>query len=309
MRKHIVWISIVLILGLYVFISAVAGITKEAKAFELPNINKKVALINIYGEIYDSTYVLRLLNKFSDMKSVKAIVLRINSPGGSPGASQEIYRQIIKTQEKGIKVVVSMADAGASGAYYIALPADKIYANPATLTGSIGVYLSFVSAEGLLEKIGVKFHTVKSGRYKNSGTFSREPTKKEIKLFGSLIRDVHDQFVGDVAESRYKQIAAAAGIKAKDDEKKKTAVKEYLTDNLADGRVLTGRQAKKAGLVDALGNIDDAIEAAAGMVGISGRPRVVTERQKMSFVEWIDSKLNDLGLSGKSGPAVKYLMK
>jgi protease-4 len=250
---------------------------------------------------------MELLNLYSNMKSVKAIILRINSPGGSVGSSQEIYRQIKKVKEKGKIVVSSISDVGASGAYYIAMAADKIYVNPGTITGSIGVIINYINAEKLLGKIGVDFVTVKSGKYKDAGSFSRQTSEEEKRLFQKLINDVLEQFVNDIAESRFKQIASIAQIKEQDEQKAKESVKKYIKNNIADGRIITGLEAKKLGLVDEIGNIDDAIEATASMLGITGRPLVLSEKKKTGFASWLNSKFENFSLKSDYN-ILKYLM-
>ncbi len=271
--------------------------------------SNKIALINIQGEIIDSTETLRLLNIYNDMNIVKAIIIRINSPGGGVSSSQEIYRQIKKIREQGKKVVVSMGDVGASGAYYIASAADKIYANSGTLTGSIGVLINYLNAKKLLDKIGVEFVTIKSGQYKDTGAFSRASTEKEKELLNKLITDVLNQFVDDIIEVRGDRLADATGIKIKDVNKKKKFVKEYMLTKIADGRIFTGKEAKSLGLVDEIGNIDDAIEGTARMIGLKGRPLVITERKKVSFFTWLNSKMDNLKITEKENFTIKFLLK
>lgn len=310
MRKRVITgIAVVMLLG---FI-AVAGISRKGPSIEkesfLDAAKKKVALINITGEIMYSEHILELLNTFGNMKSVKAIVLRVNSPGGAVGASQEIFSEVKKLKEKGKAIIVSMGDSGASGAYYIASAADKIYANPGTITGSIGVILNYMNAEKLLDKVGVDFVTVKSGKFKDVGSFSRASTPEEKAMLKGLIDDVLNQFVDDVIDCRTEKLAAAYKIKEKDIAKKKKLIKAYMLENVADGRIVTGKEALKLGLVDELGNIDDAIEGAAAMVGIPGRPLVISEKQKRGISAWLDSKLANLNFREESGFLLKYLLK
>ncbi len=279
------------------------------KKVKIHAFSNKIALIKIYGEIEDPTETLRLLNTYNDMSVVKAIIIRINSPGGGVSASQEIYKQIKKIRAKGKKVIVSMGDLGASGAYYIASAADKIYANPGTITGSIGVLINYLNAKKLLDKIGVEFVTVKSGKFKDTGTFSRESTEKEKELLNKLITDVLNQFVDDIIDERCDKLAEAAGIKTKDKNKKVQQVKEYMLAKIADGRILTGKEAKSLGLIDEIGNIDDAIEDAANMIGIKGRPLVITEKKRTSFFSWVNSRLDNLKVVEKDRFAIKFLLK
>lgn len=304
-KKNIIYILIILFI---IFIFFKLSSLKNKKDISGINLGKKqIALINIEGEISNNLHIMELLNLYSNMKSVKAIILRINSPGGSVGSSQEIYRQIKKVKEKGKIVVSSISDVGASGAYYIAMAADKIYVNPGTITGSIGVIINYINAEKLLGKIGVDFVTVKSGKYKDAGSFSRQASEEEKRLFQKLIDDVLEQFINDIAESRFKQIISVAQIKEKDEKKAIELVKKYIKNNIADGRIITGLEAKKLGLVDEIGNIDDAIEATASMLGITGRPLVLSEKKRTGFASWFDSKFENFSLKNDYN-ILKYLM-
>lgn len=299
---------IVIIVLIFIFVLLKLIPSKTRKDISGLSIGKKqIALINIEGELTDNLHIMELLNLYSNMKSVKAIILRINSPGGSVGSSQEIYRQIKKVKEKGKVVVSSLSDVGASGAYYIAMAADKIYSNPGTITGSIGVAINYINAEKLFGKIGIDFITVKSGKYKDAGSFSRQASEDEKRLFQKLINDVLAQFVDDIVDSRIEKLAEAASIKEKDDKKRKELVKKYVLNNIADGRIITGLEAKKLGLVDDIGNIDDAIEATAAMVGISGRPLVLSEKKKKGISAWLNTKLKNFTLKNDYN-ILKYLM-
>lgn len=303
-KKYFYLITGIILILLFVFPFFTRKKVKFPSTF-----SNKIALINIQGEIVEPTETLRLLNIYSDLNIIKAIIIRINSPGGGVSASQEIYRQIKKVREKGKKVVVSMGDLGASGAYYIASAADKIYANSGTITGSIGVLINYLNAKKLLDKIGVEFVTIKSGKYKDTGAFSRESTEKEKELLNKLITDVLNQFVDDIIDGRGDKIAEAANIKAKDPNKKKQLVKEYMLSKIADGRIFTGKEAKALGLIDEIGNIDDAIEDTAKMIGLKGRPLVITERKKTSFLSWLNSKMDNLKVVEKENFAIKFLLK
>ena len=214
----------------------------------------KVGYITVAGAITASEKIIDQIEDFKDDGSVKAIVLRINSPGGGVGPSQEIYDEV--KAAAGVKpVVVSMGAVAASGGYYIAAPAQCILANPGTITGSIGVIMQFTNVEDLLDKIGLKNEVVKSGLHKDIGSPVRPMSDADRKILQSLIDDVYDQFVQAVAESRQMDLEK---------------VRE-----LADGRIYTGRQALQAGLVDELGGFQDAIRVAAELAGIKGEPRVV----------------------------------
>ena len=185
---------------------------------------------------------------------IKALVVRINSPGGSAAASQEIHAELKKVREKGKLVVVSMADMAASGGYMIACAADYIVANPATITGSIGVIIDATNTQGLYDLLGIEYEVIKSGEFKDTLNPARPLTDAEKELLATMVDDIYGQFVDLVVEGR--------GLN-------REKVLAY-----ADGRILTGRQALEAGLVDELGNLYDALDIAAEKAGISGKPQI-----------------------------------
>ncbi|MFA5858922.1 MAG: signal peptide peptidase SppA [Elusimicrobiota bacterium] len=207
----------------------------------------------------DSGRVLKKIEAFKNRSDIKAVVLRINSPGGTVGAVQEIYSAVQKLKKAGKKVVASTGDISASGGYYVACAADKIIANPGSMVGSIGVIMELGNVEGLLKKVGIKIDTIKSGKMKDIGNYSRQMTEDERKLLQEMIDSTYNQFLNAVSTGR--------GIE-----------KDKLV-NLADGRIFTGEQAKSVGLVDELGSGDDAIQIAAALAGIKGEPRVVTDSE------------------------------
>lgn len=220
-----------------------------------PTYGAHIGLVRIEGVIADSRDIITDLRSFVDDGSTKAIVLRIDSPGGGVAASQEIYKEIVAIREGGMPVVVSMGAMAASGGYYVACPADTIVANPGTLTGSIGVIMSFMNLEELFDKVGVDFEVVKSGAYKDIGSLNRQMTPEERELLQGTLDDIHLQFMEVVALERGLDMESVRGI--------------------ADGRIFSGRQAHKDGLVDLLGTLEDAELVAARMGGIEGEPRVV----------------------------------
>ncbi len=191
----------------------------------------------------------------------RAVVVRVNSPGGSAAASQEINSEIKKLREEGKVVVVSMADVAASGGYYIAAAADKILANPGTTTGSIGVIMQVTNLEELYEKIGMEIETIKSGEQKDIGNPARPMTEEERSILQSISNDIYDQFVDAVAEGR-------------------NLSRERVLE-LADGRIFTGRQAFELDLIDELGDLYDAVEKAAELAGLD--QIVIKEYGKLSF--------------------------
>ena len=224
----------------------------------------KVAVIRIEGIILDSRETIEELRHYRDNPSVKAIVLRIDSPGGAVVPSQEIFAEVRKTKAEGkIKVVTSMGNVAASGGYYIAAATDRIVANPGTLTGSIGVIMELANVKGLLEKFGVQSVVIKSGRHKDMASPFRAMTPEDRALLQTVLDDVHAQFIDAVATGRSLQL-----------EQVKT---------LADGRIFTGKQAQTVNLVDELGDLHDAIQLAARLVGISGEPRVIETHKRFSW--------------------------
>lgn len=251
----------------------------------------RIALIRVEGVILDSQTTISELKRFSENPSVKAIVIRIDSPGGGVVPSQEIYDAVKRVRSKNNKAVIaSMGSVAASGGYYIAAATDRIVANPGTLTGSIGVIMETANVEGLLQKIGVEGVVIKSGKYKDVGSPLRKMTAEERGLMQAVMDDVHKQFIEAVAEGRSLELRAAQA--------------------LADGRIFTGRQAKDAKLVDELGDLEDAIQLAAEVVGIEGEPKVIEPRRRFSLREMLDSKLSLMfpKLDVQPGISMKYLM-
>jgi protease IV len=203
------------------------------------------------GSVTGSDLVIRQLKAAREDSSVKAVVLRINSPGGTSAASEEIGIEVRKLRDSGKPVVASMGDVAASGGYWVAAYADRIVANAATTTGSIGVISQISNYEELYEKLGIEFTIIKSGEYKDIGRGTRSPSTEEVEILQSMVDDVFDQFISVVAEGR--------------------DMSPQRVRELADGRVYTGRQAKELGLVDEIGNFYSAIDLAASLAGIEGR--------------------------------------
>ena len=224
-----------------------------------------VGLVEVKGMILDSKEPVRQLRHFMKKDEIKAVVLRIDSPGGVVGPSQEIHDEVRKLAQKK-KVVVSMGSMAASGGYYIAAPATVIYANPGTITASIGVLIKFSNIEGLLDKIGIKSSTIKTGVFKDAGSPNRALTAEEQAMFQAVIDSTHEQFVRAVAEGR------------------KLPLEQVRA--LADGRILSGEQAKAVKLVDKLGNQQEAIAEAGRLAGITGEPSVILPpKKKVSYLE------------------------
>lgn len=251
----------------------------------------RIAVIRVEGVILDAQETVGELRKFSENPYVKAIVLRIDSPGGGVVPSQEIHDAVKRVRAKTNKAVIaSLGSVAASGGYYIAAETDRIVANPGTLTGSIGVIMETANVEGLLQKIGVEGVVIKSGKYKDVGSPLRKMNEEERALLQNVMDDVHTQFIEAVADGR--------------------AIEFREAQALADGRIFTGRQAKDVQLVDEIGDLEDAIQLAANVVGIEGEPRVVEPRRRFSIRELLDSKLTTIfpKLDFHPGVSLKYLM-
>jgi protease-4 len=230
-----------------------------------PKAGECVGVVEIKGVIADAQETLQQLKRFREDKSVKAIVVRIDSPGGGVGPSQEIYREIRKTTHSK-KVVASMGSVAASGGYYVAAAADRIVANPGTITGSIAVIMGFTNFRKVMDKIGLVPVVVKSGEYKDVGSPVREMTEEERRFLQDFIGGLHRQFVRDVVQGR--------------------DMDKNEVERLADGRIFSGEEAKELGLVDRLGNMEDAIEWAGRMGGIKGRiVTVYPPEKRLSFLK------------------------
>jgi protease IV len=227
----------------------------------------RVALVEVEGVIIDAERVVRELERQAENPSVRAVVVRIQSPGGVVAPTQEIYAAIGRVREQGKPVVASMGSVAASGGYYLAAAADRIVANPGTLTGSIGVIMQLAEVQELLKRVGVHYETIKAGRYKDIGSFGRALTPEERVILQGLLDDMYDQFVDAVARGRHLGRPAVLAV--------------------ADGRIYSGRRAKELGLVDQLGSLDDAVRLAGELAGISGKPRVLRPRRATRLADWL----------------------
>jgi len=247
----------------------------------------KIAVIDIKGVISDYMSVIDNIEKAHRDKSIKAVVIAVDSPGGAVGAAQEIYSALQKLR-KDKPVVVSMGNVAASGGYYISVPANVIYANPGTITGSIGVIIQHVSVSKVLDKIGIKIENIKSGKNKDILYPNNQLTLQQKQLLEETIKDVYNQFLEDIV--RYRPVDI-------------NDLKQY-----ADGRIFTGRQAKKLKLVDRLGNIQDAIKEAKKLAGLEGKTVMVIRLRKEEGLlqKMLDSKISTGELI--SFPRFYYLM-
>lgn len=241
--------------------------------------DQKVAIVELQGIILESEPVARELQAHQDDPSVRAVVLRINSPGGVVGPTQEIHTAVLRLRKAEKPVVASLGAVAASGGYYVATAADRIYANPGTLTGSIGVVMQMANVEGLLKKVGVNYVVVKSGQYKDIGNIARAMSPEERKILQTLLDDVYDQFVDAVARGRGLDRAAVLSF--------------------ADGRIVSGHQAKELGMVDTLGGLEEAIRGAAKLAGLPERPKLILPRRRFSLWDFLR---NQLGWTG--GPSI-----
>jgi protease-4 len=257
---------IVLVLLFAALLGSIAWLSYRRGGVSGPVFGEKVALLEVRGMIIDVQPIIEQLVKFTRDDSVKAVVFRIESPGGGVSPSQELYQEIRRTAQQK-PVVASMGSVAASGGYYIASGAQKIYANPGTITGSIGVIAQFTNLEELFKKIGFRLEVVKSGAYKDIGNPGRAMTPEEREYLQKLLDSVHQQFIRDVARGR--------------------RMPEEKVREIADGRIFTGEQAKELGLVDELGDLNDAIDAAAKMAHITGEPKIVYPEKKISFIDYL----------------------
>ena len=250
----------VFLAGIFVVLLVVAGVIVVGLRGEgLLEKRDQIALVHLRGVVMDARDIVDQLERYRKDDRVKAVVVRIDSPGGAVGPSQEIYRGL-KTLQETKTVVASMGTVAASGGYYAACGAERIFANPGTITGSIGVIVQYPYLGELFDKLGIGEEVVKSGEFKDMGSPVRELSPEERELIQSLVDDVHGQFVEAVAESRDlppEQVRA-----------------------LADGRIFSGRQAKELGLVDELGGLVDAMRTATELAGIAGEPQVIEPREE-----------------------------
>ena len=251
--------------------------------------DEKIAIVEVRGVIIDPQPTVEKLIKFRKNENVKAIILRIDSPGGAVGPAQEIYSEVKKAQREK-KVLVSMGSVAASGGYYVACAADKIMANPGTITGSIGVIVESLNVEDLFRKIGLRSEVIKSGEHKDMGSPFRKMGPEEKRLLQEVLDSVHEQFIQAVAEGRKLPLEKVR--------------------SLADGRIFSGDQARTMGLVDELGNLQDTIALAAKMVGIKGEPEVIyPEKKRFSLLDLLlgETILRFLESRGETLPRLYFL--
>ncbi len=250
---------------------------------------KSIAVIEIKGPILSPRHTVDKLERYILNENIPAIVLRLNTPGGGISATQEIFETVKKARNSGKKVIASMGAVAASGGYYIAAACDTIMATPGTITGSIGVIATFPDFSELYQKIGINFNVVKSGKFKDTGSSSRKMTEEEKAQIDSLIMDSYEQFILAVSEGRNLNLDFVRSV--------------------SDGRVFTGRQAVKQGLVDILGTYQDAIDLAGVLVGIGENPPVVKEPKSVFREMIIDGITNFFSIiPGLNFPQILYIL-
>ncbi|ADL11562.1 signal peptide peptidase SppA [Acetohalobium arabaticum] len=246
---------------------------------------ESIAVINIHGPISvggtqevlstsqtNASEVIKQINEAKDNKKIKALLLRVNSPGGSSAASDEIYRELKKFKKTGKPVVISMGDIATSGGYYISAIADQIYANPSTITGSIGVIMQFKNLQDLYDKLGVDSITFKSGPYKDIGNPDRKLTAEEKELLQNMVDEVYQEFLTAVAEGR--------------------SMSKSKVEKLADGRIYNGRKAKKLGLVDEMGTFYDAVKTTAKLAEMKADPNLIYYNRSSPLERFFRSTTN-----------------
>jgi protease IV len=227
--------------------------------------SRKVGLVEISDVIYSSEDYVKQLRDMREDDAVAGVILRVDSPGGAVAPSQEVFEEVMKFRDINKPLVVSMGNLAASGGYYIASPAFKIFANPGSVTGSIGAIMSFPHYYKLLNKIGVDVEVIKAGELKDVGSPHRESTPREKAYLQAMLNDIHLQFIEDVSRARSIEIDSLRPI--------------------ADGRIFTGRQALQAGLVDTLGSYEDALSYLKEYCGLSDKTGVIEKRRPESFLK------------------------
>jgi len=254
-------LSLFVLLLTFVVTSGCVGFCRDGSGVS----GKKIGLIEVKGVIVEPDNVVEDLEKARKSKKVKAVVVRVDSPGGSIGASQEILRTIQQLNEEK-PVVVSMGDVAASGGYYVSVGARKIFANEGTVTGSIGVRMEHLNARGLFEFLHLQPETIKSGKYKDIGSIYRAITPEEREILEAFLDELHDQFKADIAKAR--------------------GLERSFVDEIATGQVYTGLKAKEMGLIDEIGGLTDAVKAAWELAGLKGEPTMVKVRKGKPW--WYD---------------------
>jgi protease-4 len=260
MKKHpVIFAILLLIIIVSVFALAVFSMSALSGKRQSFSMDEKVGVVLVEGIITDAREYIQQLNEFANDDGIRAVVLRVDSPGGGVAPSEEIYGAVRELRKKK-PVVASMGSMAASGGYLIACAANRIVANPGTVTGSISAVMHFANAEGLLKKIGIQSSAIKSGKYKDMGSPAREMTPEEKELLQGLVDDIYDHMLEVIARDR--------------------KIKKEDLQKIADGRIFTGRQAKKLSLVDDLGDMEFALKLAGKLSNIAGKPEPVYPPKK-----------------------------
>ncbi len=265
--KVFLWVIGILLAVGVVIVLVISSLGPGRIESDLSGPGAKVAVVNLTGTILASRPIVSQLKSLAENRSVKAIVLRVDSPGGGVAASQEIFEEVKAIRDSMKPIVVSMGSMAASGGYYVSCGATRIVANPGTITGSIGVIAMFPNYQKLMGKLGLEMDVIKSGKYKDSGSPFRKMTEADRQYFQGVVESSYGQFLDAVSRERKLPI----------DKLKK----------FADGRVFTGEQALGLGLVDTLGSFEDAVSIAAKLGGIKGKPVVVEEKRPRSLADLI----------------------
>ena len=274
----LVWLAVA---GLFVL---VVGGARSEGAGGSALFGPRVAIVELEGIITDVDDVVRDLKSHRENPAVRAVVMRINSPGGVVGPTQELHDPILRVRQAGKPVVASLGAVAASGGYYAAVACDQIYANPGTLTGSIGVIMQLANVEQLMKKVGVDYIVVKAGAYKDIGNMGRPMTPEERRVLQALLDDIHAQFIGAVAAGRKLEREDVA--------------------RFADGRVFSGTQAKALKMVDALGGLEDAVAAAAKLAGIPSPPSVIQPKRHFSIFDLLRNQFGGSAASALLRPGL-----
>ncbi len=278
-------LGLILLLG-FLFVVALFLFGSLFIGPDLPALSEGIGVVRIEGMILAPDQAIKEIDHFAASDKIRGILLRIESPGGAVGASQEIYDAILKARE-GKPVYVSMGNMAASGGYYIAAAANRIFANPGTVTGSIGVIFNLTNWEELVEKVGLRFEVVKSGEFKDIGSGNRSVTDEERRLLQGMIDDTYDQFVEAILATRSEKLALAMdrNIEAGSEDLNPDSVENYLR-GLADGRLYSGRQAFEFGLVDELGSMDFAADRLAEKVGLID-PELIESKRHPTLIDFL----------------------
>ncbi|MBZ0264451.1 signal peptide peptidase SppA [bacterium] len=278
-RKTDARVALILILGLlgvlvvFSMMSFRSSNTAARGSFRGGLMEEGVGLVEILGPIYDSRKVVKQIDNFRTNDKVKALIVRVDSPGGGVAASQELYEAIKRCRHEK-PVVVSMGSVAASGGYYCALGADTIVANAGTTTGSIGVIIELAQMKKLMDKIGVGSEVVKSGEFKDTGSPMRDLTPNERNYLQNYVNDAYEQFIQVVSEERHLDL---------------DVVRKY-----ADGRIFTGRQAFEYGLIDVLGDYYAAVQIAGNLCGLGDEPHIIKPPKRLEELDWLSYFLDEM---------------